>query len=334
MYDIVTFGEILLRMAAPYNQRLEQSTWLNIGITGAEMNSCVTASRFGLHAAHITKLPKNALGRMSENKMREHGIDTSNIIWCDDGRLGLFYLEYGSMPRTNSVIYDRSNTTMSTIQPKEIDWDLIFKKTKHFHFCGTLPAISESSLKTTIEALSIAKKHGVVVSFDVNYRARLWSEEKALEVLSSLMEYVDLLITTEEDIYRVFKITGEDYEESAKMLFERFGFKAVVITLRENITVWRNNWTSIAYTENNFYSDVIYDLELVDRVGGGDAFTGGFLFAYLMFNGDMKKSLQYGNAAAALKQTNPGDLNWCTLEEVDNLIRRGNSKGMNLRIQR
>jgi len=334
MFDLVTFGEMLLRLSAPNFQKIEQANWFNIGITGAEMNACTVTSRFGLKTAHITKLPRNPLGRMVINKIREQGIDTSHIVWSEGGRVGLFYLEFGSMPRVNSVIYDRANSTMSKIKPGEVNWNLVFKGTKVFHVCGTLPALSDSAAEATKEALIAAKNNNVEVSFDLNYRAKLWSEEKAEDVLTPLMKYCDILITTEEDIYRVFKIKDKDYKLISKKLQEKFSFKVVVITLRENLTVLKNKWSAIAYSNKRFYNDITYEIELIDRVGGGDAFTGGFLYAYIKFNKDIKKSLQYGNASSALKQTIPGDLNWSTLEEVEELVNIGLPGGMNLRIKR
>lgn len=334
MYDLVTFGEMLLRLAPPNFQRIEQANHFTIGVTGAEMNACVAATRFGLKTAHVTRLPRNPLGRMIENRIREHGIDTSHIVWSKNDRVGLFFLEAGALPRTHTVLYDRKNSAMSKIHPGEVDWEAVFEKSKLFHVSGTAPALSKSSAEATKEALVQAKKNDVKVSFDLNYRAKLWSEEKAQKTISPLMDCCNILITTEEDTYRVFKIKEDDYKRVAEKLQERFDFDVVVITLRENITVWRNNWTAMAYANGRFYDDVTYELEVVDRVGGGDAFTGGFLYAYLAFDRDIKKCLQYGNASSALKHSIPGDLNWSTLQEVENLIGRGPGAGIKLRITR
>lgn len=333
-YELVTFGEMLLRIAAPNFQRIEQATNFDVYVTGAEMNACVVASRFGLKTAHVTRLPRNPLGKMIINKIREHGIDTSHVVWSEKDRVGLFFLEFGALPRTNAVMYDRANSAMSKIQPGEVDWNDIFRGTKLFHISGTAPALSESAAEVSKEALIAAKENGVETSFDLNYRAKLWSEEEAQKTISPLMDYCNILITTEEDTYRVFKIKENDYNRVGEKLCERFNLDVVAITLRENITVWRNNWTAIAYAGSKFYDDVTYELEVVDRVGGGDAFTGGFLYAYLTFNKDIKKCLQYGNASCALKHSIPGDLNWSTLEEVRGLIKRGPGGGMSLRVSR
>jgi 2-dehydro-3-deoxygluconokinase len=334
MFDLVTFGEMLLRLAAPDTQRLEQASSLNVGVTGAEMNSCVVACRLGLKAAHVAKIPANPLGRMVINKIREQGIGVDYMIISSEDRLGLFFLEFGAMPRTHSVVYDRKYSSMSKIKPGEVDWREIFQHAKCLHTSGTLPALSKSSAAAWNESIKLARENNVLVSLDLNYRALLWDEDEARQTLSPSMEYCDILITTEEDIYKVFKISGKDYKEVAKKLQKKFNFKIVIITLREDTTIWNNNWTAIAYSEGEFYDDVKYFLEVIDRVGGGDAFSGGFLYAYIRYDGDIKKALQYGNASAALKHSIPGDLNWITLKEVEDLIKRGPGGGMGLRIKR
>jgi 2-dehydro-3-deoxygluconokinase len=334
MYDLVTFGEMLLRLGAPGFQRIEQAPSFDVVVTGGEMNAAVVAARFGLKTAHVTRLPRNPLGRMVENKVREHGIDTSHFVWSQDGRVGLFFLEAGAMPRPSSVVYDRANSEMSKIRPGEVDWDAVFKGTKLFHVSGTAPALSLSAAEVTREALIAAKKHGVTVSFDMNYRAKLWSLEECRKTISALLEFVDILITGEGDIHRIFQIRFNGYQEAAAKMQEKFNLQAVVLTMREEITVWRNNWTAVAYANGTLYDDVTYQLDIVDRVGGGDAFTGGFLYAYAAFDKDLKKCLQYGNASCALKHTIPGDLNWATRQETEELIRRGPEAGTNLRINR
>jgi len=190
--------------------------------------------------------------------------------------------------------------------------------------------LSRNAAMVTREAMQTAKKDNVIGSFDLNYRSKLWSEDEAQNTITPLMNYCDILITTEEDAFRVFKIKEENYERVAEKLYEKFGFKIVVITLRDNISVWRNKWTSIAYSEQKFYSDTFYDIEIVDRVGSGDSFTAGFLYGYLTFDENIELCLKHGNASAALKPSVPGDLNWCTIEEIKNLA----EGGKNLRIKR
>ncbi len=330
MFDLLTFGEVMLRLSPPHFQRLEQTTGFDAHAGGAELSVAVSAARFGLRVAFVTRLPRNPLGRMIQNRAREQGVDTSHIVWSDGDRLGIYFLEFGALPRSSAVVYDRANSAISKIQPGMIDWGNLFSQTRAFHVTGITPALSPGAAETTKEALNEARKSGLLVSFDLNYRARLWSTEQARNTLTPLMECVDILITTEEDTARVFQIEGKDYNEVARKLAESFGFKVVAITIRENITIWRNYWTAIAYYNGKSYADRKYDIEIVDRLGAGDAFAGGFLYGYLSDETNIERALKYGTAASALKHSNPGDINWCTLEEVEQLMAGGGS----LRISR
>lgn len=329
MFDLVAFGEVLIRLSTSHFQRLEQATSFDVNTGGAELNALVTASRLGLETSYVTRLARNPLGRMVQNKVREQGVDTSHLIWSDEDRQGVYFLEFGALPRASAILYDRAGSATSKIQPGMVDWDSLLSQSKAFHMTGITPALSSSALETTAEALGKAREKGLLVSFDLNYRAKLWTQEQAKAGLSPLMKYVDILITTEEDTARVFQITGTDWKEVARKLAETFGFKVVAITLRENITVWRNNWTAIALADGKIYEDQKYEVEVVDRVGSGDAFAAGFLYGYLTGKG-IEASLKYGNAAALLKHSCPGDLAWFTLEEVEKLML---SKG-DLRISR
>ena len=330
MFDMVGFGEVMLRLAPPHYQRLEQATSLDISIGGAELNVAVALSRLGLKTAYVTRLPRNPLGRMMQNGTRQQGVDTSHIVWSDEDRLGVYFVEFGALPRPSGVLYDRVNSAISRIQPGMVDWAGLFAQARAFHVTGITPALSSSAAETTREALIQARKANLTVSFDLNYRARLWKPEQAMKTLTPLMEYVDILCTTEEDTAIVFQIKGKDYKEVAQKLAERFNFKVVAITLRENVTVWRNNWTAIAYHQGKFYEDRTYDVEIVDRVGAGDSFVGGFMYSYLNDDKDIQRALQYGVAFSALKHSSPTDFNWSTLEEVEKLIAGGGS----LRISR
>lgn len=328
-YDLVTFGETMIRLSPPDFKRLEQTETLNVNVGGSEMNVAVAARRLGLNTAFVTKLPKNPLGRMIENKAREHGVDTSHIVWTDKDRAGIYFVEFGANPRSSSVLYDRANSAISKIKPGDVDWKTIFANTRLFYTSGITPALSKTAAEVTKEAVKTAKDVGIQVSIDLNYRAKLWSQEEAQRCMSELMEYTDILLTTEQDTRRVFGIVGEDYKEVAKKLAEGFNLDIVALTIRENISVWRNNWTAIAYADGKFYNDITYELEIVDRVGGGDSFTAGFLYGYL--TGDVEKGVRYGNALSALKHSIPGDLNWSTLKEVERLLQ---AKGKAGRISR
>lgn len=319
--DLVSFGETMIRLSAPDTQRLEQATSMDLHVGGSESNVAVAVKRLGLDTAFVTRLTENPLGRMVANKIREHGVDVSGIEWTDQDRVGKYFLEFGANPRPSSVIYDRANSAISNVRKGTINWDSIFSDARLFHTSGITPALSKSAEAVTEEAMQAAKSAGLEVSVDLNYRSKLWSQAEAKKCMTRLMDYTDILVTTEEDTERVFDITGESYEEVAKKLAEEFDFDVVAITLRDNISMWRNDWTAIAYEDGKIYDDMTYELELVDRVGGGDSFTAGFLYGYL--TGDAEKGVKYGNATSAIKQTNPGDMNWCTHEEVESLAEGG-----------
>ena len=327
MYDVVTFGEAMLRLSPPHFGRLEQTHSLDVEIGGSELNVAVGVSRLGMSAAWVSKLPNNALGRMVRNRARELGVDVSHVVFSDQGRQGLYFVEYGAAPRASSVLYDRGNSAISLIQPGEVDWKKILSKAKLFHVSGITPALSPSAAETTVLAMKAAKEAGCLVSYDLNYRKKLWSPSEAKRCQEPLMKLVDIITTTEEDTGVVFGIREESYNQAAETLAKTFGFKAVAITLREDLSVWKNNWTAIAYADGKIYTDRTYAVEIVDRVGAGDSFTAGFLYGYL--TGGAEKGVKYGNALSALKHSIPGDFNWSTLEEVEAQI-----KGAGLRIAR
>lgn len=321
-YDLVTFGETMIRLSPPGHRRLEQATMFDVNVGGSELNTAVAAQRLGIKTAYVTRLTDNPLGRMVENKAREHGVDTSHVLWTDEDRIGTYFVEFGASPRANSVLYDRRDSAISRIHPGEVDWNDVFQGAKVFHTSGITPALSPNAAEVTREAVETAKKVGLKVSIDLNYRARLWSRERAREVMTELMSYTDILITTEEDTERVFGIRGSSYEEVAAELATRFQLEAVAITLRETPSVWRNKWTAIAYADGKIYRGPTFDIEIVDRVGAGDSFSGGFLFGYLQDG--PQAAVRYGVAVSALKQTNSGDLCWATREEVERILDGGN----------
>jgi 2-dehydro-3-deoxygluconokinase len=328
MVDVVTFGETMIRLAAPGFRRLEQVTALDTTVGGAELNVAAGLARLGLKSAWVSRLPDNPLGRMARNKANEFGVDTSHVVWSQTGRMGLYFVEYGAAPRASSVLYDREGSAISQIQPGDVPWDEVLKDARLFHTTGITPALSDSAAAAVAEALQAAKRHGCLVSYDLNYRAKLWSTAQARQVQEPLMKLVDILSTTEEDTEKVFGVTAPSYVDVAKSLIDRFGFKIVTITLRETPSVWRNTWTAIAVDQaGRVYDDRTYEIEIVDRVGGGDAYTAGFLYGYLTKG--VAEGVLYGDAFAVLKQTSWGDFNWATLAEVESLL-----KGTGLRIAR
>lgn len=327
MTDVVTFGEAMIRLSPPLFRRLEQTTTLDVAVGGAELNVAVGVSRLGLSATWVSCLPANPLGRMAQNKARELGVDTRWIEWDPNGRMGLYFVEYGSSPRPSSVTYDRASSSISRLDGMDFKWEPILRGARLFHTSGVTTALSERASEQVHDAMETARRLGVLVSYDLNYRARLWSEDKARAVQEPLMGLVDVLITTEEDTRRVFGIEGTDYEEVAKKLADRYGLKIVTITLRGDLSVLRNQWTAIAYADDEFARDRTYDIEIVDRVGGGDAYAAGFVYGLLKT--DVAAAVRYGNAFSALKQATWSDFCWATRDEVEALL-----AGSGLRIVR
>ena len=344
MPEVITFGEAMIRLSPPHFQRLEQTSSLDVQVGGGELNVAVGVARLGLTTAWVSRLPQNALGRLAANRVRQAGVDTSHLVWTADAesRMGLYFMEFGAAPRSSTVLYDRRNSAISAIRPGEVNWQKVMQGARWFHVSGITPALSDTASDVTRESLVAAKEAGLTVSYDLNYRGKLWTPDKAQAVQEPLMEYVDVLITTEEDTSVVFKIKVEDrssetnftevsaesFKEVAQRLQEKFHFKAVAITLRENPLVWRNTWTAIAYAEGKFFEDVKYELEIVDRLGGGDSFSAGFIYGRLKKD-SYEAAVRYGNAFSALKHSMPGDFNWGTLAEVEGLL-----KGSSLRVAR
>ncbi len=324
MYDIVSFGETMLRLSPPNYRRIEHAFAFEANAGGAEMSVACNVSRLGLKTAWVSRLTDNSMGHFIRNKAREQGVDTSFIQWTREDRVGIYFVEFGASPRPSRVIYDRANSAMSKVKPGDFDWSAILKDVKWFYTTGITPALSQSAADATLEALRAAKQAGCKVACDLNYRVRLWTEDDAHRCMDPLMEYVDVLISTEEDTAKVLKITGDSYQEVARKLGQRYGFDAVCITIRTDISVLRNQWTAIVYADDKVYEDKTYDVEIIDRVGAGDSFSSGFLYG--LITGDVEKGLRYGNAYAALLHSIPGDINWCTLQEVETLLKGGGTR--------
>jgi 2-dehydro-3-deoxygluconokinase len=334
MYDLVTFGEAMIRLSPPNAQRLEQTATLDVQIGGAEYSVAVAGARLGLKTAWVSRLPDNALGRRVANKAREHGVDTSHIVWAKEGRVGLYFLEFGASPRPSSVMYDRSPSAIADIQAGEVDWKKVLKGSKRFHTTGITPALSAGAADATKEALEAAKAAGAQVSYDLNFRKKLWSAERARQVQEPLMRTIDLLITNEEDPKAVFGIeagpqdasfktlSGAAYRSIAEQLQKRFNVPSVAISLRESPSVLKNNWSACLWHQGAFHEGPRYELEIVDRLGGGDSFAAGLLYG-LITSGDSAYALRFGVAFSALKHTTPGDINWATRQETEALMQGG-----------
>jgi len=326
-YDVVTFGEAMIRLSPPNFRRLEQARSLDVQVGGAELNTAVGLARLGRGAAWVSRLTNNPLGRLVANHAREAGVSTEHVLWTNDDRVGLYFLEFGAAPRASSVLYDRKGAAIANVKPGMIPWREVFAGAKWFHVTGITPGLGASAAETTKEALSAAKSAGLQTSVDLNYRVKLWNQAEAGRVMSGLMPYCDVLITTEEDTERVFGIKGKDYEEGAALTAKKFNLKIVAITVRENPLVWKNRWTAIAHQGGQVLRTRSYEVEIVDRLGAGDSFAAGLIHGLL--DGDLQKGLDFGVAASAIKHTIPGDFNWITREEVEAAF-----KGGELRISR
>lgn len=337
---IVTMGEIMLRLSTPGYLKFEQANSFDVVYGGGEANVAVSVANYGLDAYFVTKLPKNPIGQSAINSLRQFGVHTDYIARGGE-RIGIYYLETGASMRPSKVVYDRAHSAIAEADVSDFDFDKIFEGADWFHFSGITPAISDKAAELTEAALKAAKKHGVTVSVDLNYRKKLWSPEKAQKVMTNLMQHVDVCIGNEEDAEKVLgfkpgetdvtkgELELEGYKNIFKAMKEKFGFKYVVTTLRESYSASDNGWSALIYDGNEFYRSRKYDIRIVDRVGGGDSFAGGLIYG-LVTGQNFKDALEFAVAASALKHTIPGDFNHASLDEVMTLV-KGDASG---RVQR
>ena len=340
MSKVVTMGEIMLRLSSPFNSRFVQSQSFDVNYGGGEANVAVSLANYGHDAYFVSKVPAHEIGDCAVNSLRKFGVHTDYIARGGD-RLGIYYLETGASMRPSKVIYDRAHSSISEANPSDFDFDKIFENADWFHWSGITPAISDKSAEILRLALISAKKHGVTVSCDLNFRKKLWTSEKAISIMRPLMQYVDVCIGNEEDAQLClgFKpesdVTGgktdaSGYKEIFKQMKEEFGFKYVVSTLRESFSATHNGWKALIYNGEEFYESKRYDINpIIDRVGGGDSFAGGLIHGLLKYK-DQGKALEFAVAASALKHTIPGDYNCVSEKEVETLM-GGDASG---RVQR
>jgi 2-dehydro-3-deoxygluconokinase len=326
-HDVVTFGEVMVRLAPPNFQRLEQARSLDVEIGGAELNTAAGLVRLGRTAAWVSRVPNNPLGRLVTNRVREIGVSDRFVQFADDGRCGVYFLEFGAAPRASSILYDRKDSSVSRAQCGMFDWPSIFAGARWFHVSGITAALSPGTAEVVDEAMHAARAAGVKVCLDLNYRSKLWSREHAAHVMELLLSQVDALIASEADAEHLFGITGEDFTEVAEGLVERFGVSVVAGTRREAPLVWRNRFAAVGYSNGQTHESAWYEVEIVDRLGAGDALAAGLIHGLL--DGDLKKGLDYGAALGALKHTVPGDIPWITKEEIEAAL-----QGQGLHIQR
>ncbi len=327
MADIIAFGEVMIRLAPPHFQRLEQTRSLDLEIGGAELNTAAGLVRLGRSAEWVSRLPNNPLGKLVANRVREIGVSDRYVQFTDEGRCGLYFLEFGAAPRPSSIVYDRKDSSIALAQRGQFDWSTIFHGAKWFHVTGIAAALSQGAAEVVDEAMHAARDAGVKVCMDLNYRAKLWTREHASQVLSLLLPQVDALIASEADAEHLFGITGNDFAEVAAGLVDRFGVKIVAGTRREAELVWRNRFAAVGYADGNMYESAWYEVEIVDRLGAGDALAAGLIHG--LIDNDLKKGLDYGAALGALKHSIPGDLPWVSRDEIEAAM-----QGQGLRIRR
>jgi 2-dehydro-3-deoxygluconokinase len=342
MKKVVTFGEIMLRLATPDYQRLIQSNSLNATFGGGEANVAVSLANYGIPVEFITRLPKNDIAEWCISDLRKYNVGTGNIVRGGD-RVGIYFLETGAVARASKVVYDRSNSAIADVQPGMVNWREVFKDAQWFHWTGITPALSSGAAYACLEAIRIANEMGITVSCDLNYRKNLWKYgQTASEIMPELVEGCDIILGNEEDAEKVFGIkpegfdvsnTGGDvnaaeFESVCKQLQTRFPrAKKVIITLRGSINANHNTWGGCLFSNNKLYQSKRYDItHIVDRVGGGDSFMGGLIFGLITYPTDDQKALDFAVAASALKHTIYGDFNLVTVTEVEQLM-KGDGSG-------
>ena len=326
---VVTFGEIMLRLAPNGYYRFFQNDQMQATFGGGEANVAVSLANFGIESTYVTKLPSHAIGEAALDALRYFGVDTSKIVRGGE-RIGIYYLEKGASQRGSVCIYDRKYSAIQMAQPADFDWDSIFEGADWFHFTGITPALGENLVQICKEACEAAKKRGVKISCDLNYRGKLWTREQARIAMNELCRYVDVCISNEEDAKDVFgieaentditggKLDREGYRSVAKQLADKFGFEKVAITLRSSLSASDNDWAGMLYDGKNCYFSKTYHLHIVDRVGGGDSFGAGLIYS-LLTGKPAQETIEFAVAASALKHSIEGDFNRVSVKEVEKL---------------
>lgn len=340
MKKVVTFGEIMLRLASPGYLRFSQSSQLEATFGGGEANVAVSLANYGIPASFVSRLPKNDIGDWAIQNLRKYNVQTQDILRGGE-RVGIYFLETGAVARASKVVYDRAGSAIADIQPGMLDWEAIFKDANWFHWTGITPALSEGAAATCLEGIKMANKLGVTVSTDLNFRKNLWKYGKtASEVMPELVEGCDVILGNEEDAEKVFHIQPEGvdvtaghveaaaYESVCRQLVKRFPrAKKVIITLRGSINANHNTWAGTLFNGEQMFFSPQYDItHIVDRVGGGDSFMGGLICGLLTYPEDDQQALNFAVAASCLKHTIYGDFNLVTVDEVKNLM-KGDGSG-------
>ncbi|MCG8372521.1 MAG: sugar kinase [Balneolales bacterium] len=334
--QVVTFGEIMLRLSTPGFSRFFQSQSFDVNYGGGEANVAAALSNYGLDSYFVSKIPTHEIGQSAVNQLRKFGVNTKFIIRGGQ-RLGIYFLETGASQRASKVIYDRSNSAVTQMEPGEINWEEVFAGKDWFHWTGITPALGKQAQNNISEACKAAKKAGVRISCDLNFRSKLWTTEEAQAVMNPLMDYVDVCIANEEDADKSLGLKAgttdvhsghldeEGYFNLAQKLKSTYGFDTVAITLRESHSASMNGWSALLLDDKECSSPVRsthYEIQLVDRVGGGDSFASGLIYGLTSLS-STRDALEFAVAASCLKQTIPGDFNLVSVEEVTKLLKSG-----------
>jgi 2-dehydro-3-deoxygluconokinase len=339
---IVTFGEIMLRLATPGYERFCQATHLNSTFGGGEANVAVSLANYGMDAQFVTRLPKNDIAEWCLSELHKYGVKTDNVVRGGD-RVGIYFLETGAVARASKVVYDRAHSSIAEVTPGMINWEEVLKGADWFHWTGITPALSQGAADACLEAIKAANKLGIPVSCDLNYRKNLWKYGKtASEIMPALVEGCDVILGNEEDAEKVFGIKPEgfdvehtggevnaaEFESVCTQMMAKFPrAKKVIVTLRGSINANHNTWRGCLYSEGSLKVSKDYDItHIVDRVGGGDSFMGGLIYGLLTYTNDDQKALEFAVAASCLKHTIYGDFNLVTVPEVENLM-KGDGSG-------
>lgn len=337
LQKIVTLGEIMLRLSPPGFTRITQTPTFDVTFGGGEANVAVALSNFGMRSYFISKIPEHEIGQACVNHLRRFGVKDDYIV-RDGDRLGIYYLETGASQRPSKVIYDRAYSAITTLTPDEVDWDAVFDGASWFHWTGITPALGENARACLVAACQAARGAGTRISCDLNYRAKLWNVDEARTVMNALMQYVDVCIANEEDADKCLgvriggdieaaELNEDDYFDAARRMRKVYEFQAVAFTLRESYSASRNGWSAILHDGADCeepYRSQRYDIQIVDRVGGGDSFASGLIYG-LLTKDDTRKALEFAVAASCLKQTIPGDFNLVSVAEVEKLAQGSGS---------
>jgi 2-dehydro-3-deoxygluconokinase len=335
---VVTFGEVMLRLSTPGHTRFVQAQSFDATYGGGEANVAASLAQFGLSATFVSKVPAHEIGQAAVDHLRRYGVHTDHVARGGE-RLGIYFLETGASQRASKVVYDRADSAVASLAPDEVDWAAVFDGAAWFHWTGITPALGETPRRTLRAALEAARAAGVTVSCDLNFRSKLWTTDEAQATMRPLMDSVDVCIANEEDAERSLglqagttdveagELDDEGYRRLCRTLKQEYGFDAVAVTLRESLSASRNGWSAMLYDDRQCADPTRsrrYEIDLVDRVGGGDSFAAGLIYG-LLTKDDSRDALEFAVAASCLKQTIPGDLNLVSRDEVEKLAAGGGS---------